>query len=276
MAETEGEQQESLIRLRQRLDEELRPREKKRLEKELDLLDQKIFSQNALALERLAQAEAAGRSGGGSGGRQNPYSHLSDNQVQQLLDRSNFVVRTGFPAQVDADTSGTISPQERSKAAIGGNIPSSADVDRVAERVSLLREEAKRRGLIETNGNGQGGQPAPADSSGRAGRAAPRQAGGLPSAGQQQPARDSTGQGRRQGRGGNGNQNANDQQVGPDATVENNPNVFRRQGLTQELRRIRDEQGMGAAADTLRSMYQSGQLDRATTNVLIDSLQADQ
>lgn len=154
-----------LVKLRNRLEEEgeqMTGLERKQAEAQLNLVRQKVAAQEALTLERMAQAATAGGRGGGFGGDSNPYSHLSDKQVKRLLDRSNFMLETGFPAQADVNQDNQIDQEERAQATVPGSavdLPGTADTDRVAERVSQLRAEAKRRGLIGSEG-GQNGRTA--------------------------------------------------------------------------------------------------------------------
>lgn len=163
--------QKTLLKLRNKLDQQLSPKEKKKFEKELDYLDAQIRHEQraaeadeALRDKRSAEAEAAGDGGGGGGETDGdrPFANLSDKQVERLLERSEFMLRTGFPEQADTNDDDSLSTAEIQQATppVGDLVPSTSDVDRVSERVNRLRQEARRRGLIG-GGNGRTQTPSP-------------------------------------------------------------------------------------------------------------------
>lgn len=160
--------EEELLRLRERLENKLSPSERQKVQKELDLLDERIQSRRALTTERQTQAEAnralaerRRRPDGDEEGEQTAFSHLSDDQITALLKRSRGILEKGFPPSVDTDESGDLSTAEMLSAQEAGvSLPSSADIDRVAERMSALREEASRRGLIDSEEQAAPGQRA--------------------------------------------------------------------------------------------------------------------
>jgi hypothetical protein len=152
------ERKKKLIKLRNRLDndDQLSDAERRQLDKEIELLDQRIRTerqrgeaQAALAEKRRADAETNDQRSQGAGGDPNPYGNLSDDQLERLMSQTETVVKTGFPSSMDTDRSGTISQVERDQALLGGgSIPDPSDVSDAAERLSVMREEARRRGLI--------------------------------------------------------------------------------------------------------------------------------
>lgn len=166
-AERQSDQQafarkQELIKLRDRLDDELSERERR-------LLDEEIASQEALTTERRTQADAnralarkrRGESSGSASGtdEERPYAALSDQQLQSLAEQTSMLVRTGMPASADTDETGTISQVEREIASIGGQVPSTSDIGNAGERLSQIRAEMERRGLL-TDGGGGAAPPA--------------------------------------------------------------------------------------------------------------------
>jgi hypothetical protein len=154
--EDRQKQKRDLVRLRERLDRKLSPQQKQKVGKELELLDARIQSERAqgeafeaLQEKRRADAERSGR--GGGGGEENPYRNLSSGQLQDLIRQNETLVQTGFPSHLDTDQSGTINQSERDLAALPGgpDIPNPSDVNEAAEQLSLARQEAMRRGLID-------------------------------------------------------------------------------------------------------------------------------
>jgi hypothetical protein len=154
--EDRQEQKRDLVRLRERLGRKLSPQEKQKVGKELQLLDARIQSERAQgeafeALEEKRRADAERSGTGGGDGEENPYRNLSSAQLQDLIRQNKTLVQTGFPSHLDTDQSGTISQSERDLAALPGgpDIPSPSDVNEAAEQLSLARQEAMRRGLID-------------------------------------------------------------------------------------------------------------------------------
>ena len=168
MSEDEREAQKALVRLRNRLETQLSPAERRKVEKEIDLIEARIGSQEALATERRAQAAAALRpdSDGGSGGgggtglqaeARKEFGNLSDEELKNLLTRGSQLIETGKPPAADFDDSGRVTQSEMQQyLGTGNSPPSQSDMSRVSERVNLLRAEARRRGLLGDGSDGEG------------------------------------------------------------------------------------------------------------------------
>jgi len=168
--ERQAEAQRRLVRLRDRLEDNdnLSDLEKEKMRKEIDLIDARIGAREALESKR--NRANTGEGGGGSGLQAEAaeqFGNLSDSEVEALLQRGSQLVESGKPPAADFDNSGTVTEAEMNRfLGTGNSPPSQSDISRVSERVNLLRAEAARRGLIETEGNaGSGaGTEAPGDS----------------------------------------------------------------------------------------------------------------
>lgn len=140
-AEAKRDQQREidLIELKDRLEKELSPMQKKELQKELDLLDQRIDAQRALAEERRAGAESdralaerRSRPGSGSGaGDERPYSDLSTERIRQLKQKTEATIER----ETQLDRLGRPSIKAASQ----------AELDRASETLNSLNAELERR-----------------------------------------------------------------------------------------------------------------------------------
>lgn len=158
--ERDFEQRKELERLRDELERTLTPAEKEEHQRDLQLLDERIAAQRALAGERQTRAEAnralaeQRRRGGdgrgdGRGGESTGFENLSTRQVRSLLDRSEAVLQrnpqTGEVEGLSTQEIQNMPQSAREALGLGGDDISQADIDRVAERINALRGELERR-----------------------------------------------------------------------------------------------------------------------------------